>query len=254
VIRLRFTFREIMGEAEIVAILDRIRKRGSHGVCLKARDTPAVREAVARLVQARIPVFTLVTDLPGTDRRGYFGLDNAQAGRTAAFLLAHALPRGAGAVLTSRSQDSFTGEADRHRAFREVLARLRPDLATIDMAGGAGVAATTTRELAGALSGAGPISAVYSMGGGNAAILGALARQGHGPVVFIAHDLDRENRRLLSEGAITFVLHHDLEADMRTLYAAVLTGDGAQDVPGVDGSSDVQIFTPYNLSMRRDAG
>ena len=59
VIRPRFLFQEVMEEAELLATLDRIARRGSHGVCLKARDLPGVRAAVDRLVAAGIPVVTL---------------------------------------------------------------------------------------------------------------------------------------------------------------------------------------------------
>ena len=86
--RPRFLLQEIMEEDEVLRALQRILKRGSHGVCLKARDTIRIREAVNGLLAAKIPVVTLVTDIGGTDRLTYVGLDNAGAGRTAAFLVA----------------------------------------------------------------------------------------------------------------------------------------------------------------------
>jgi len=246
-IRLRYQFQETMTEAEVAAALSRIAARGSHGVCLKARDTPAVRDSVDRLAAARIPVFTLVTDLPGTARRGYFGLDNAQAGRTAAFLLAQALPPTGGVVLTSRSQDSFRGETDRHAAFGALIRDLNPAVRMIDVTGGAGMASPTARRLADALPGGTRLHGVYSMGGGNGAILRALAETGQGDVTFVAHDLDRENRALLAEGAIRYVLHHDLQSDMRRLFDAALDPTDGMARPAF---SDVQVITPYNLPAR----
>lgn len=246
-IRLRYLFAETMTEADIVGSLARIGARGSDGVCLKARDTPAVRDSVDRLAAARIPVFTLVTDLPGTARQGYFGLDNAQAGRTAAFLLAQALPSGDATILTSRSQDSFRGETERHTAFRALLADLRPKVRCIDMAGGAGIAATTARQMADILPGGARLDGVYSMGGGNAAILRALDGQGQRPAVFVAHDLDRENRALLAEGAIHYVLHHDLGTDLRRLFHAALHRADPARQPQPPAFSDIQVITPHNL-------
>ena len=38
VFRPRFLFQETMSDSELMAIFDRIEKRGSHGVCLKTRD------------------------------------------------------------------------------------------------------------------------------------------------------------------------------------------------------------------------
>src|SRR3954453_14160959 len=53
---------------ELVATLDGIARRGSQGVVLKAPDHHLIVTAVERLVEAGIPVVTLVTDLP-TSRR-----------------------------------------------------------------------------------------------------------------------------------------------------------------------------------------
>ena len=52
------------------------------------------------------------------------------------------------------------------------------------------------------------------MGGCNAAILAALSALDLQPDLFVAHDLDRENRQLLHQGKLRFVLHHDLCVDI----------------------------------------
>lgn len=247
VIRPRFHFEEVMTEAEVLAALARIRRRGSQGLCLKARDTAPVRAAVDDLVEAGIPVFTLVTDLPRSRRTGYIGLDNANAGRTAAWLLARELPPGRCTVLTVRSQDAFLGEAERHEAFRAELARHRPDCGIVDVAGGAGLGADTARRVSAELARAGGVAAVYSIGGGNDAILSALAAQEYRGVPFVAHDLDRDNVRLLADGAITFVLHHDLVADMRSLFSGVMRSHGLASPEIPVFSSDVRIVGPFNI-------
>lgn len=248
VIRTRFHFQEVMSEDDVLAALHRIRKRGSQGVCLKVRDTPAVRGTVDDLVAAGIPVFTLVTDLPRTERKAYIGLDNTNAGRTAAYLLSRCLLEKDSHVLTVRSQDAFFGETERYEAFRAELARLRPDCRVSDVSGGAGLWADTASRVSAELGRSGRVAAVYSIGGGNSAILEALREHGCKDVTFIAHDLDRENVRLLEEGAITFVLHHDLVADIRSLFAGVMTCHGltAWDPPTF--SSDVRIVVPHNSS------
>jgi LacI family transcriptional regulator len=245
-IRLRFQFHEIMTEAETLDILASIARRGSNGICLKARDTQAVRGMIVQLAQARIPVFTLVTDLPGSARQGYFGLDNAEAGRTAAYLLAQGLPDYGATILTSRSQDSFRGETDRFTAFRDLITALKPGVRLTEVSGGAGVTVRTVARLNDVLTRGADVWGVYSMGGGNAAILQALAAHGQRPTTFVAHDLDRENARLLTQGDISFVLHHDLAKDMETLFGAGL-GQTTHTSDNPTGSSDVQIITPYNL-------
>ena len=58
--------------------------RRADGIAFMALDHPLVREAVAEIDGAGIPVLTMISDIPETPRTAYVGLDNRAAGRTAA--------------------------------------------------------------------------------------------------------------------------------------------------------------------------
>lgn len=247
VIRLRFHFHEVMRPTEAADLLDRLARRGTDALCVKLRDTPEVRGAIDRLAGAGLPVFTLVTDLPGTGRRAYLGLDNARAGRTAAHLLARGLPAAGPPVLTLLSQDSFAGETARLAAFRAEMGRLRPACRIVGAAGGAGLARQTAARVGEILHREGAVGAVYSIGGANSAILETLAAHGVRGVPFVAHDLDRENIALLRRGVVDFVLHHDLTDDMRSLQAATLGAHGLIPWQPQRHSSEVRIVGPHNI-------
>ena len=103
-VRSRFHFRETVPVEDLVAMLDRIQSRGSHGVILKAPDVPEIINACWRLMRARIPVVTLVTDLPGSQRLAYIGMDNRAAGATAAYLMGQWLGDRPGDVLVTLSR------------------------------------------------------------------------------------------------------------------------------------------------------
>jgi len=245
-LRPRFNFAETMTEEQCCGLLDRIAKRGSQGVCLKARDTANVRKAIAALKSRRVPVVTIFTDLPGSKRLAYAGLDNGSAGRTAAYFMQKLLPMKAEAVLTTLSQHAFQGEEERYRGFRTELHRLRPDLRIVDASGGGGLTPDTRREVTDGLRSAPAIDGVYSMGGGNLAVLQALAATGQTPGVFIAHDLDEDNQALLRAEQLTLVLHHDLRSDMRTAFRHLLAFHGIGVAPEIS-RSDIQVVTPMNL-------
>ncbi len=249
VFRPRFLFQEVMGETEIVDILERILKRGSNGVCLKARDLPGVRDAVDRLVAAGIPVVTLVTDIPGSARAAYLGVDNLNAGRTAGYLISEVIGAQVGAVLTTRSQESFFGEDERASGFAEVLATRAPGLRVLDAAGGGGVPRGTSDSVEAALEGVEDLLAVYSMGGGNEAVLAVLEEGRHVPNVYIAHDLDSVNRRLLAEGRINFLLNHDLKQDMRGVFLAIAAHHRLYQAKDGFRPSVVQVLTPMNVPV-----
>lgn len=245
-IRPRFTVSETMSPEECISILNRIKKRGSQGVCLKARDTPGIRKAIAQLIEKKIPVVTIFTDIPGSSRIAYAGLNNASAGKTAAYLMQNLLGPDTNTVLTTLSQHAFQGEEDRYQGFRSELARLRPDLHLIDASGGGGLNPNTGKEVAEKLQSSGQVAGVYSMGGGNIAILKALESAGKLPSVFIAHDLDEDNLALLREERLTLVLYHDLRSDMLGAFRHVLAFHGMGERPSTS-MSDIQIVTPRNI-------
>lgn len=245
--RTRFLAQEIMSEDEVTAALSRIAKRGSHGVCIKARDLPKIRAAVDQLIASGIPVVTLVTDLTTPKRSAYVGLDNQSAGRTAAYLIAKTVGTPAGTVLTSRSHDRFLGEEEREVAFRATLARLCPNLRMIDASGGSGVHFETSRIMQSIVAGLEEIRAVYSMGGGNTAILSALEQNGLQPEVYVAHDLDNDNRQLIEDGRLSFVLHHDLRVDLQNVFHAFLHHHKLTPAPLCATMSPIQVITPENI-------
>ncbi len=247
VCRPRFLLQDIMEEEEVVAALRRIMKRGSQGVCLKARDTVKIRDAVKMLADAKIPVVTFVTDIAVPDRLAYVGLDNAGAGRTAAYLISRTLGDVPGMVLATRSHEHFLGEEEREFALIEALARDCPDLQVLAVQGGSGVDFETSKLLRKSLEGMRELRAVYSMGGGNRSILRTLEDHGLRPEVYVAHDLDRENRELILDKRLDFVLHHDLQLDLRNAFNAFLAYHRLSNDRFETPVSTVQVLTPENI-------
>jgi LacI family transcriptional regulator len=90
------------------------------------------------------------------------------------------------------------------------------------------------------------VDAVYSVGGGNTATVAAFERLGRPCRVFVAHDLDADNRRLLRDGRISVVLHNDLRADARLAMRLILQQHGALPTEPAR-PAPIQVITPYNL-------
>ncbi|HEU5486494.1 MAG TPA: LacI family transcriptional regulator, partial [Microlunatus sp.] len=88
--------------------------------------------------------------------------------------------------------------------------------------------------------------AVYSIGGGNAAILEAFRTAGRTPPIVVAHDLDEDNLLLLRRRQLTAVLHHDLHSDLAEAARLILHARGV--LPGRPWSrtSQIQVITPFN--------
>ena len=247
VVRPRFLLQETMTTPEVIETLRSIIRRGSHGVFLKARDVPEIAEAIGELQRHGIPVVTVFTDIPLSGRIAYAGLDNRVAGATAAYLLGLLLGPQRANVLITMSDEHFRGEEEREISFRRALRKRHPQLRLIDASGGHGLDLPTEERVRSVLNDGTDIAAVYSMGGGNVAILRALETQQQAPVFFIGHDLDRDNVQLLRDGRIHAILHHDLRQDMRSACHHVMHFHKLLPASSVASSSSVVVVTPENI-------
>jgi LacI family transcriptional regulator len=244
VIRSRFHLFD--GPADLAFALAKIGRSRSHGVILKAPDVPEVVEAVGRL---DIPVVTLVTDLPTSKRVAYVGIDNADAGATAAYLVEQWLAERAGDVLVVRGRTSFRGEDQREGGFRAEMSRRAPNRRLLEVVDDEDRASAVHERTRAVLADNPSVRAVYSLyagAGGNAAVVDAFLAAGRKYDVFVAHDLDDENTTLLRTHQLSAVLHHDLRTDLRHACLAVMRAQGALPGPVRSNPSAIQVITPFN--------
>ncbi|WP_404387053.1 LacI family DNA-binding transcriptional regulator [Humibacillus xanthopallidus] len=251
-VRARFHLRENADVDAAVEVLDSLGRRGrvSHGVVLKAPDDPAVAAAIGRLTERGIPVVTLVTDVQGSARVAYVGLDNGAAGATAAYLMTQVLADRRGDVLLTLSRSLFFGERERAAAFRTALARLAPGREVHTITDSDGLDVTMSALVSDLLAAQANVCAVYSIGGGNRAITGAFAAARRPARVLIAHDLDEDNVELLRSGVLTAVLHHDLHADMRAAVRQLMRAHRLLRGAPTSVAANVEVVTPYNIPPR----
>ena len=63
----------------------------------------------------------------------------------------------------------------------------------------------------------------------------------------MALDLDDDNRRLIEDGRINFVLHHDLRVDLQNVFQAFLLHHKLTSDPLHTAMSHTQVVTPENI-------
>ncbi len=248
IFRSRADIRLLFSEDEIGHTLTRIRKRGSHGVILMAPDAPHIASQVNDLMRAGIPVITVATDLPGSARIGYVGLDNRRAGKTAAYLMHQWLTGPSPHALVTVRNNRFRGEEDREIGFREHMRRLFERPRFTELVEGARSGDPIGPQVQNVLEKTPEIDAVYSIGGSNRQILAAFDRAGRAPKVFIAHDFDSENRAFLGSGHINVVLDHDLRQDVRTACRMIMAHHQIIAATDFPRQSPLRVLLPPMLA------
>src|SRR5690606_17038381 len=83
-----------MDTRALVAALDAVDADHADCAVIVAIDKPEVHAAVSRAAGRGLKIVTLVSDLPGSARHAFVGIDNRAAGRTAASLMGRFLPQG----------------------------------------------------------------------------------------------------------------------------------------------------------------
>ena len=220
----------------------------SYGIILKAENNITIYNNIVELKKYHVPVVTMVTYIPNTKRLCYAGMNNNSAGKTAAYLMSEWLERSDLDVAVILSSQKFLGEKERVDAFCERLKALSPKLRTIPISEGYGMDVPTFDVVKTALDKHPNIKAVYCVGGGNAAIIRAFHASKRKIQVYIAHDVDQENRQLMEQHKINAVIENNLNYDARVVFQTLLAFHGfvpiSKQIPLM---SKVNVVTPYNM-------
>jgi LacI family transcriptional regulator len=195
---------------------------GYDGVAVVAMDHPLVREAIAQLHAKGIAVVTLVSDVPGSARTHYVGIDNCAAGRTAATLLGRYVSGTPGCVAVLAGSLSLRDHAERHFGFMQVMNQEFANLSILPVCEGRDDAAQNQNLVAALLKAQPDVVAIYNIGSGTEGILQAL-HNAKKKLIFIAHELNGVTRKGLIDGDVAAVIAqdpgHEIRSAMRVLMA-----------------------------------
>src|SRR5208337_3467079 len=101
------------------------------GIAVVALDHQSVRAAIDDLVAGGMHVVTLVSDVPGSRRHHYVGIDNVAAGRTAGSLIGRFACGRNGKVGVLAGSQSLRDHAERVFGFNQVISLEYPLLAPL---------------------------------------------------------------------------------------------------------------------------
>ncbi|SFE74671.1 LacI family DNA-binding transcriptional regulator [Roseivivax sediminis] len=218
------------------------------GVAIVATDATAIRVAVQDLRARGIAVVTLVSDLPSSERQHFVGIDNVQAGRTAASLLGRFCRWRPGRIALVAGSMLVRDHVERRLGFEQVLRAEFPDQAigaTIEGLDDQDIVEERLRTILAEDPG---ITGIYSFGAGNRGVARAVSglSPDRRPAV-VVHELTHYSRDALLDGVFDAVIHQD---DAREVDVAIRTLRALADGESPDGAAErigVEVFLRDNL-------
>jgi LacI family transcriptional regulator len=234
-------------DAEALArALDALDPRTCDCAVIVATDDERVRQAVDAVGRRGIAVVTLVSDLPGSARRHFVGIDNMAAGRTAASLLGRFC--GPGKIGLIAGSLALRDHRERLEGFSAVLLSEFPRLRPVGPAEGFDDDAATERAVAAMLEANTDLVGIYSLGAGSAGLMAALKRTGRaGKLRVVAHELTAATRAGLRSGAIDVVLDQNPEGEIRAAIAAARSLALGRALEAEAEPIEIGIFVRDNL-------
>jgi len=209
--------------AALARELDRLDPRRCDCAVIVTSEEPEVMAAVDAANRRGIAVMTLVSDLPGSARRHFIGIDNVAAGRTAASLMGRFLP-GGGTVAVVAGSLHLRDHIERLEGFRAALAAEFPGVELIGPVEGHDERGETGQIVETLLRENPDLSGLYNLGAGNAGLVAALDASGRSAGLrVIAHELTAPTRAGLRSGAIDVVLDQNPDGEIREAIAAART-------------------------------
>jgi LacI family transcriptional regulator len=213
-----------------------------------ATEHETVRRAVETATRRGIAVVTLVSDLPGSARRHFVGIDNVAAGRTAASLMGRFCLAGRIGILAGSL--GLRDHRERLEGFTAVMEAEFPGHELIGPREGFDDDLLTEAAATELLTGP-PLAGIYNLGAGNAGLIAALSKAGQGGKVrVVAHELTEATRDGLRSGAVDVVLDQNPDGEIAAALAVArgyAMGDSAHHPAPQPTPIEIGVFLRDNL-------
>ncbi|WDZ76125.1 LacI family DNA-binding transcriptional regulator [Ensifer adhaerens] len=236
--------------AALAAALEKARTLAPAGVAVVAIDAPEVVAAVNRLREDGIAVVTLVSDLPGSSRDHFAGVDNIAAGRTAGTLMGRFLGGREGPVAIVAGSMLVRDHRDRLEGFSAAMAESAPGRRLLPVVEGHDDPAEVEKLVSGLIVDHADLAGIYSLGAGNRGLITALERAGRqADVCAIAHELTPHSRAALASGTLDALLNQDAGHEVRSAIRVLKARADGLAVIGAQERIRIEIFLKDNLPV-----
>ncbi len=237
-------------EQEQIAAIDSLIEEGIHGLAIMPVNSNTICKKINWLIEEKdIPVVTFNSDIVGTKRLCFVGMDNHKSGRTAAGLM-HMMANGSGNVLVITGFLSNQVNSHRVDGFIEELKQSGSGLTIAAIQGSFDETEEVEKIIGNALSSASDITGILVVSSGQQGIPLAFSNldiQEQRPYVII-YDQTPENEQMLADGTVDFLIEQDSYVQgYRPAYILANYLKRGQMPESEYYYTDIKIKTKYNL-------
>lgn len=236
-------------EEEQLSAIDLLVRQGIKGLAVMPVDCEGIRVKLNWLIEEKkIPVVTFNSDLVGTKRSCYVGMDNQKSGRTAAGLLGM-LTGGTGKILVITGFFSNHVNNERVNGFVEELKDSYPNLELAGVQGSFDDAEEVDKIIRNTMLSVPGINGIFVASGGQEGIGKAYeALKLERRPFTVIYDLTPNNRKALKEDVADFLI--DQEAYVQGYKPPLILADILQKGKQVEEEfqyTDINIKMKYNI-------
>lgn len=241
--------RETVGEREQLEAIEELLQEDIQGLAIMPVDSENVRARLNWMISEKgIPVVTFNSDIVGTGRSCFVGMDNKKSGCVAAGLM-NMLTRGEGKILIITGHFSSLLNNQRVDGFVEEIKRIAPKQEIAGVQASFDNTEEVEKVIENAMMGISGINGIYVVSGGQKGIENAFKKLGldRRPYVVI-YDQTPKNEKLLKDNIIDFLIDQNgFEQGYRPLriLADILLNN--EEIRNEYYYTGLDIKTKYNL-------
>jgi LacI family transcriptional regulator len=234
---------------EQIAAIDRLLEQRIDALAIMPVDDERIRERMNMLsTERKLPVITFNTDISGTNRLAFIGMDNEKSGRAAAGLMG-VLTRGSGKILVITGFFGNRVNSMRVDGFVNEVKHSYPDMEIAAVQSCFDDEDEVERIVVNAMLGAQVINGILIVSAGQSGLDRAFARlQVDRRPYVVAYDLTPWSRKALQEDRIDFLIDQDgFFQGYRSIWMlANLLMSGTRPQSEYE-YTDISIRTKYNI-------
>lgn len=193
-------------EKEQVRAIEELVAEGIQGLALMPVECDLVREKINWLTEKKIPVVTFNSDIVGTRRFCFVGMDNKRSGQTAAGLMG-VMTGGTGKILIITGYFSNAVNNARVDGFVEEVKKSFPQLEIVGVQGSFDDAAEVEHIIENSMMNISGINGIFVVSGGQEGVRSAFQKLAldRRPYVVI-YDQTPKNEKAITEGTVDFLI------------------------------------------------